>query len=64
VLLLPCDDGSAWSERKRGEVAKAEEGLEVSRTHWFSAEHDVHAQHPDQVAAVLVAALDDGFFPR
>jgi pimeloyl-ACP methyl ester carboxylesterase len=63
VLLLPCDDGSsAWVERKRAEVANAEAGLPVSRTHWFAAEHDVHAQHPDQVAAVLAAALEDGFF--
>jgi pimeloyl-ACP methyl ester carboxylesterase len=63
VLLLPCDDGSSgWVARKRDEVAVAESLLPVSRTHWFRAEHDVHAQFPDQVAAVLVAALDDGFF--
>ena len=64
ALLLPCDNGaSAWVDRKRSEVAAAEAALPVSRTHWFEAQHDVHAQHPDQVAAVLAAALDDGFFP-
>ncbi|HUP84687.1 MAG TPA: alpha/beta hydrolase [Acidimicrobiales bacterium] len=63
VLLLPCDDGSsARVERKRSEVAEAEAALPVSRTHWFAAEHDVHAQYPHQVAGVLVSALEEGFF--
>ena len=65
ALLLPCDDGSGsdHQRRKRDLVAAAESLVPVARTHWFQAEHDVHAQHPDQVAAVLVAALDDGLFP-
>ena len=65
ALLLPCDDGSGsdHQRRKRELVTTAESLLPISRTHWFDAEHDVHAQHPDQVAAVLVGALDDGFFP-
>ncbi len=62
VLLLPCDDGSAWSDRKREEVAVAESALANSRTHWFEAEHDVHAQHPRAVADVLMGALEEGFF--
>lgn len=65
TLLLPCDDGSDsdHQRRKRELVATAESLLAVSRTHWFEAEHDVHAQFPADVASVLVAALDDGFFP-
>ena len=64
ALLLPCDDGSGsdHQQRKRESVALAESLVPVSRTHWFEAEHDVHAQHPALVAAVLVDALDDGFF--
>ena len=64
ALLLPCDDGtgSAHLARKRETVAAAESLLPVSRTHWFDAGHDVHAQYPERVAAVLVDALDDGFF--
>ena len=64
ALLMPCDDGtgSAHLARKRDTVAVAESLLPVSRTHWFDAGHDVHAQHPDRVAAVLVEALEDGFF--
>lgn len=65
TLLLPCDDGSGSDHiaGKRRAVDVAEAKLAVSRTHWFQAEHDVHAQYPDQVASVLAGALDDGFFP-
>lgn len=65
ALLLPCDSGPAgagWTERKRAEVAKAEERIPVSATHWFQADHDVHAQYPLEVTDVLCGALDEGFF--
>jgi pimeloyl-ACP methyl ester carboxylesterase len=56
VLLLPCDDGGggAWIDHKRAEVAAAEMELAQATTHWFQADHDVHAQHPDAVAARLL----------
>ena len=65
ALLLPCDDGSgsAHMDRKRATVAVAESRIPVSRTHWFDAGHDVHAQYPGRVASVLVDALSDGFLP-
>lgn len=62
VLLISCENGTDWMEHKRGDVAAAEEGLSVVRTHWFEADHDVHAQHPVELAAVVMAAVDDGFF--
>jgi pimeloyl-ACP methyl ester carboxylesterase len=64
VLLLPCADGGTpeWEARKRGEVAVAEAGLPVSRTVWFAASHDVHAQKPAEVVDVLLGAVADGFF--
>ena len=63
VLLLPCDDGTAeWVARKRDEVAVAEARLRSSRTVWFRAAHDVHAQKPDEVARVLLDSVADGFF--
>ncbi len=62
VVLMPCDDGSAWAIRKREEVAVAEAAIPVSRTHWFQAGHDVHAEKPDEVADALLAAVGDGFF--
>lgn len=63
VLLLPSDDGSASSHRRRQEVAAAEAGLRRSRTVWQAADHDVHAQHPRQVAGLLMECVGDGFFP-
>jgi len=63
VLLLPCEDGTPeWTARKREEVAVAEARLRRSRTVWFRASHDVHAQKPDEVARVLLDAVADGFF--
>lgn len=62
VLLLPCDDGSSFNHYKREEVAAAEAGLRRYRTVWQAAHHDVHAQHPRQVAGLLMECLADGFF--
>lgn len=66
VLLLPADSpGSpaAWSEAKREGIEQAAAALAGARVHWFSpADHDVHAQHPAEVAAALVGAVADGFF--
>jgi pimeloyl-ACP methyl ester carboxylesterase len=60
VLLLPCDDGSAWAERKRVEVAAAEAALATSATVWCAAGHDVHAERPELVAEALLAGVADG----
>lgn len=59
VLLVPADDGSPV---KRDEVAVAASMLRRVRTCWVDAHHDVHAQHPELVAALLVDAVVDGFF--
>ena len=65
VMLAPADNGQnpSWTADKRASVAAAEERLPQVRTHWFApADHDLHAQHPDRLAAHLVAAVEDGFF--
>ncbi|HEV8064085.1 MAG TPA: hypothetical protein VGP46_04595, partial [Acidimicrobiales bacterium] len=62
VLLMPADSPgapAAWSASKRESVGRALEDIEGAEVHWFSpADHDVHAQHPDQVAAVLLEWAD------
>lgn len=67
VLLLPAESPStpaALAASKRDGTDEALSALEVARVHWFSpADHDVHAQHPDQVAAVLLRAAEDFFSP-
>lgn len=64
VLWLPADSGDvAWTHSKQDALAAMEATLAHSRTVWFSpADHDVHAQHPDRVAAALHDATEDGFF--
>jgi pimeloyl-ACP methyl ester carboxylesterase len=57
VLLLPVDHGDpAAVDHTRREVAGAEARLPRVRTVWFhDRDHDVHAQAPAEVAAVLLA---------
>lgn len=62
VLLVPADDGSPWAAEKKPAIAEAERLLPRARTQWFAAHHDVHAQFPDQVAALLHGCTVDGFF--
>jgi hypothetical protein len=59
VLLLPADDGDASATaEKEAAVARALSTLPAGRAHWFRpADHDVHAQHPAAVAAVLHDAV-------
>ncbi len=61
VLLLPVRHvGPALATDE--EVAKAEALLPVARTTWLEGDHDVHAQRPAVVAALLLGAVEDGFF--
>jgi pimeloyl-ACP methyl ester carboxylesterase len=62
VVLVPADDGASWIETKQREVAAAGAALPRSRTQWMTGDHDLHAQHPAEVAGVLRAAVEDGFF--
>jgi pimeloyl-ACP methyl ester carboxylesterase len=58
VLLVPA--GHAPPE----DVAKAEAALPRARTRWFpGADHDIHAQHPVELADLLHAAGQDDFWP-
>lgn len=63
VLLTPADTGeSEWTARKRTEVAAALAAIPTARIHWFRGDHDIHAQHPDELAGVMLAATNEGFF--
>lgn len=63
VLLVPADSGDvAWTRNKDRAVDEALQLLDKARVHWFRpAHHDVHAQHPIQVADVIVTNLRNGF---
>ena len=67
VLLLPAErpgDGSTLARIRRTRTDEAERLIPIVRVRWFrDADHDVHAQHPDEVARVMLDSLADGFFP-
>lgn len=65
VMLTPADNGqsTSWTADKHRAIADAEAALRQVRTHWFEpADHDLHAQFPERLAAHLLDALTDGFF--
>ncbi len=66
VLLVPAGtglpgDGSSDEDRRR-QVEAAAEALPRCRVQWMTGDHDLHAQHPDELAELLHGATDDGFF--
>ena len=55
VLLVPAVGGDPEREaQKRADVAQALERLPDGRVRWFTADHDIHAQHPDELADVMI----------
>ncbi|HEV2362360.1 MAG TPA: alpha/beta fold hydrolase [Acidimicrobiales bacterium] len=66
ALLIPAESpgmDSSFSTAKRESVSRAIASNSHTRVQWFSpADHDVHAQHPAEVAEVLRQAVSEGFF--
>jgi pimeloyl-ACP methyl ester carboxylesterase len=66
VLIVTADTSNAnWSDSKVAAVESALTVLPRCRAEWFhAAHHDVHAQHPEEVASLLHrAATESDFFP-
>ena len=70
LLLVPADSGDDWSRVKRVEVDRAAAAGREVRVRWFApADHDVHVQHPVELADVvhewaLLVASGAGREPR
>ena len=64
VLLVTADTGNAgWSASKVAAVEAALTVIRQCRAEWFhGAHHDVHAQHPEEVAALLHRAVTEPDF--
>ncbi len=63
VLLAPADGGeSDRTRKKRGDVETAATIIPEVRVRWFTGDHDIHAQHPAELAGVMHAMTADGFF--
>ncbi len=65
LLLIGADDGGTASAAKHAALERAVALAARARAEWFTpAHHDVHAQKPDEIAALLLrAANDPDFFP-
>ena len=64
VLFMPADSGDvAWTNNKETAINNALAKLKSGRAHWFRpAHHDLHAQHPERCADILVTNYRNGFF--
>ncbi len=64
VLLIPADTGEngneAWARQRRTLVEEAAAALPTCEVAWMTGDHDLHAQHPEQVAELLHRATVDG----
>ena len=60
VLLMPADNGDpGHTARKRADVDEAARRIPRARVRWFRGDHDIHAQHPDEVATVMLELAAD-----
>jgi pimeloyl-ACP methyl ester carboxylesterase len=61
VLLLPVERGAADRRAHKGRgVDLALATLPDARVRWFTGDHDIHAQHPDEVADVMIDMFAGG----
>ena len=63
VLFVPADSGDVtWTRNKEKAVEAALSAIPSARAHWFRpAHHDLHAQHPERFAEVLVSNMKNSF---
>jgi len=63
VLLAPADGGGGDRVvRKRRDVEAAATIIPDARVRWFTGDHDIHAQHPAELAGVMDDLCANGFF--
>lgn len=63
VLLVPADTGAdERATQKREGVDMALDRLPDARVRWFAGDHDIHAQHPVELADVMLDMVAEGFF--
>lgn len=62
VVFLAADDSTAWVERKREQLDTVTATLPRCTVKWMRGDHDLHAQHPGEVADEMLAAVTTGFF--
>jgi pimeloyl-ACP methyl ester carboxylesterase len=56
-LVVAVDTGDAtWTAQKREAAAAVERAMPAVRVAWLAGDHDIHADRPDEVAALLLEA--------
>ena len=61
VLLVPAAGGEGPREvQKRQSIEAALAALLDARARWFTGDHDIHAQHPDELADVMLEMVGRG----
>lgn len=66
VLLVPArhpdgEDPERAHDKER-DVAEAAAAIPVARVRWFTGDHDIHAQHPHELAGMMSDLTRDSFF--
>ncbi len=63
VVLVPAVSGDETrAGMQRAAVDRALATLPNARVRWFQGDHDIHAQHPIELADVMCNLVADGFF--
>ncbi len=61
VLLIPAETGPGDRDGPKAELVEAAAAaIPRASTIWFVGDHDLHAQHPDELATALHDGLGDG----
>ncbi len=62
TLLIPAGSKANWAGDKEATVANAVALLPHGASHWFvDADHDIHAQHPNELAQVILRHSANSF---
>jgi pimeloyl-ACP methyl ester carboxylesterase len=67
ALIVPVDGGEGdWTSIKRKGADRASAAMAASgvanQVRWFQGDHDIHAQHPAELAAAMLDAEASGLF--
>ena len=59
VMFIPAEGTAHWASDKRASIETAAAEIERVRIEWMIGDHDLHAQHPIEVATLLHDATRD-----
>ena len=65
ICVAETPDNSDWNKVKAIQVMAALNRLNVGEVQWFAnTDHDIHVQRPAELAQLLLASLNNGFWQR